>query len=259
MGEAARARVLLETALRYELGWLEKDLRDLRAIGTLAVTLAPLEKLQADAHDSIRRWVTGRAVQPLTAARFELAVGEAKAELRGLVPRLTDWLRETLTLRLALQTHKTPYPGMENDLGALLPPDFLRRPPFARVKELPRYLRAMQARAERWKRDPAKDASRARELQPFAQAVTRLGDRAGEFRWLVEEFRVSLFAQELGTAEPVSAVRLEKVLRETIAAKENSGAAVPPPALEKPKVALALPVKGKTVLKSLDALGNLPR
>jgi len=258
-------RRLLETALRYELGWLEKDLRELRTIGTLAITLAPLEKLQADALESIRRWVTARQVQPLTAANFERACGDAKADLRGLVPKLTDWLRETLTLRLALQTHKTPYPGMEADLGALLPPDFLRRTPFARVKELPRYLKGMQARAERWKRDPAKDASRARELQPFAQAVARLEKPQGggtapttEFRWLVEEFRVSLFAQELGTAEPVSAVRLEKALRDVVANKEAVVApAVPAP--EKPKVAVALPVKGKTVFKSLDALGNLPR
>lgn len=116
----------------------------------------------------------------------------------------------------------------------------------------------MQARAERWKRDPAKDASRARELQPFVQALSRLGERAGEFRWLVEEFRVSLFAQELGTAEPVSAVRLEKALRD-LAANRESEAAAPPAAPEKPKVAVALPVKGRTVLKSLDALGNLPR
>ncbi|HLP25407.1 MAG TPA: DUF3418 domain-containing protein, partial [Acidobacteriota bacterium] len=164
-------RRLLETALRYELGWLEKDLRDLRAIGVLAATLTPLEKLQADALEAIRRWVTdggrveGRAASPfaadarrgaepapyLTQAKWERAVGDAKADLRGLVPKLVDWLRETLTLRLALQTHKTPYPGMENDLGALLPPDFLRRTPFARVKELPRYLKGMQARAERWK------------------------------------------------------------------------------------------------------------
>ncbi len=270
-------RRLLETALRYELGWLEKDLRDLRAIGTLAVTLAPLEKLQADALDSIRRWVTdggrveGRAASPfaadarrgaesasyLTQANFEHSVGDAKADLRGLVPKLVDWLRETLTLRLALQTHKTPYPGMENDLGALLPPDFLRRTPFARVKELPRYLKGMQARAERWKRDPAKDASRARELQPFVQAVQRLGERAGEFRWLVEEFRVSLFAQELGTAEPVSAVRLEKALRDLASGTPVS--LEPTASAPKPKVAVPLPVKGKTVFKSLDALGNLPR
>ncbi len=272
-------RRLLETALRYELGWLEKDLRDLRAIGTLTVTLAPLEKLQADVLESIRRWVTdGRIVgranrvgEPrlvgddspyLTKENFERAVGDAKADLRGLVPKLVDWLCETLTLRLALQTHKTPYPGMANDLGALLPPDFLRRTPFARLKELPRYLKGMQARAERWKRDPAKDASRARELQPFVQAVQRLGERTGEFRWLVEEFRVSLFAQELGTAEPVSAVRLEKALREIASGAAAASQELGPPTAAtapKPKVAVPLPVKGKTVFKSLDALGNLPR
>ncbi|MFI5337891.1 MAG: DUF3418 domain-containing protein, partial [Opitutales bacterium] len=204
-------------------------------------------------------------------------------DLRGLVPKLGDWLQDILMLRLALQTHQTPYPGLENDLGTLLPPDFLRRTPFTRVSQLPRYLRGMQGRADRWKRDPAKDASRARELQPFVRAVSALserraggtkGDRVGgaksesvgghrpplqddaidSFRWLVEEFRVSLFAQELGTAEPVSAVRLERVLREAAAGQaEATGAAPAPP---KP---LALPVTGKRVLKSLDALGNLPR
>jgi ATP-dependent helicase HrpA len=251
-------RRLFETALRHDLGWLEKDLRELRAVGTLAVTLAPLERLQADVLEAIRRDAIARTIAPLTATKFETEVRAAKAELRGVVPRLTDWLREILTLRLALQTHRTPYPGLENDLGGLLPPDFLRKTPFARVPHLARYLRGMQLRADRWKRDPAKDAGRARELQPFAQALQRLGERAGEFRWLVEEFRVSLFAQELGTAEPVSAVRLERALQEAIAGKSEGAAAVPvPPAA--PKVAVALPTRGKTVFKSLDALGNLPR
>jgi ATP-dependent helicase HrpA len=242
----------------------------------LTVTLAPLDKLQADALASIRRWVTegarlgGGAATPaaaaarrgtespshLTQAGFERAVAAAKTDLRGLVPRLTDWLREILTLRLALQTHKTPYPGLENDLATLVPADFLRRTPFGRLKELPRYLKAMQARADRWKRDPAKDASRARELQPFVQAVARLGERAGHFRWLVEEFRVSLFAQELGTAEPVSAVRLERVLQELAAGRSQAGAEPAPAA---PQASVPLPTKGRTVLKSLDALGNLPR
>ncbi|MBI2517045.1 MAG: ATP-dependent RNA helicase HrpA [Opitutae bacterium] len=290
---------LFETQLRYELGWLEKDLRDLRALGMLVATLTTVEALQQDALVSIRRWVTdgarvgragplgppkddreaaGPAVPPyLTKGAFERALHEAKADLRGLVPKLGDWLKEIFTLRLALQTHKTPYPGLETDLGNLLPPDFLRRTPFARVKHLPRYLKAMQARADRWKRDPAKDSSRARELQPFVQAVAALyerrpggveGARAGghrpplqeeakeAFRWLVEEFRVSLFAQELGTVEAVSAVRLERALQEVTAGK--SVTAEEPP-VHAPRKALPLPVKGKTTLKSLDALGNLPR
>ncbi len=257
----AGARRLLESALRYELGWLEKDLRDLRSLGTLTATLAPLEQLQADALDAIRRWVTDPASRelgpPFSPESWERAVGAAKADLRGLVPRLTDTLREILALRLALQTHKTPYPGLEGDLAALVPRDVLRRTPFDRLSHLPRYLKAMQARAERWKRDPAKDASRARELQPFAQAVGRLGERAGALRWLVEEYRVSLFAQELGTAEPVSAVRLEKALRELAAAP--AGAAPDAPAAAPAKPALPLPTQGKRVFKSLDALGNLPR
>jgi len=205
---------LLEAQLRYDLGWLEKDLKALRLLGTLAVTLTTPDALQTDALDSIRRWVCGRVVTPLQAAVFAKQLAAAKQDLRGLVPRLGDWLKESFTLRLALQTTKLAYPGMADDLAALLPPDFLRTTPFERVQHLPRYLKGLQARAERAKRDPTKDAARAAELAPFVAAVKKLGNRAGELRWLVEEFRVSLFAQELGTAEPVSAVRLERMLRE---------------------------------------------
>jgi ATP-dependent helicase HrpA len=275
---------LFESQLRYELGWLGKDLKELRSLGTLTVTLAPMDQLQQDALASIVRWicdsrrmerraVEGRApARPqaggeetasqelgpptLTVAAFERALAQAKSDLRGLVPKLVDWLREALTLRLALQTHKAPYPGMEQELAALLPVDFLRHTPFERVKHLARYLKAMQVRADRWKRDQAKDAQRAGEIAPFAAAVKKPGAAAGEFRWLVEEFRVSLFAQELGTAEPVSAVRLARAMQEIGATGENAKAAGPASAA---KLAVPLPVKGKRVFKSLDALGNLPR
>ena len=246
---------LIESQLRYELGWLGKELRELRTLGPLTATLAPQEQMQQEALGAIVRWICGREVQPLQAKVFERRLDEAKQDLRGLVPKLTDWLREALTLRLGLQTHKTPYPGLEQELAALLPADFLGQTPFERIKELPRYLKAMQARADRWKRDQAKDAQRAGEIAPFAAAVTRLGPRAGNLRWLVEEFRVSLFAQELGTAEPVSAVRLERALREVSSGGETSKEPAPAPA----KLAVPLPVKGKIVFKSFDALGNLPR
>ncbi|MBI2813184.1 MAG: ATP-dependent RNA helicase HrpA [Opitutae bacterium] len=215
---AAATRVglvkLSETQLRHDLGWLEKDLKTLRTLGPLAVTLTTPDALQADALESIRLWVCGRPVAPLRAAVFARQLAAAKQDLRGLVPKLGDWLREIFTLRLALQAAKQSYPGLAEDLAVLLPPDFLRRMPFGRVQHLPRYLRGMQLRAGRWKRDAAKDAARAAELAPFVAATRELGPKAGDFRWLVEEFRVSLFAQELGTAEPVSAVRLERRLPE---------------------------------------------
>ena len=66
--------------------------------------------------------------------------------------------------------------------------------------------------------DSARDAQRLTELRPLDQRYTRrlvelkgvLDARTGEFRWLLEELRVSLFAQELRTPQPVSIKRLEK-------------------------------------------------
>ncbi|HVT73859.1 MAG TPA: ATP-dependent RNA helicase HrpA [Lacunisphaera sp.] len=249
---------LFETQLRHDLGWLEKDLKALRALGPLAVTLTTVEALQADALHAIRAWACGREVESLHAAEFARRVDEAKQDLRGIVPQLGEWLKEVFTLRLALATHPQPYPGLAEDLDALLPPDFLRRVPFDRVRELPRYLRGMLARADRWKRDVAKDTQRAAVLAPFARAASALADqappdpRARHFRWLVEEFRVSLFAQELGTAEPVSAVRLERLRGEL---QLPVAAAEPAPRVAAPAARLA---KGPP-LKSLGALDQLFR
>ena len=74
---------------------------------------------------------------------------------------------------------------------------------------MPRYLRAVAVRAERAALSPAKDAEKAAALVPFADWETHVPPVQREaFRWLLEEFRVSVFAQELGTAQPVSAQRL---------------------------------------------------
>ena len=261
-------RKLFETQLRHDLGWLDKDLmKAVRTLGTLAVTLTTPEALQQAALESIRRWAGSREVAPLHAAVFARQLALARQDLRGLVPKLGDWLKETFTLRLALETNQTPYPGLAGDLAALLPADFLQHMPFERVQHLPRYLRGMQVRAERWKRDAAKDATRAKELAPFTAAMKRLGARAGELRWQVEEFRVSLFAQELGTAEPVSAVRLERLLAETGRANPSAAATAMADRPDAParrddspylKPSTATSKKGAP-LKSLGALDQLFR
>jgi ATP-dependent helicase HrpA len=245
---------LLETQLRYEFGWLEKDLQGLRLLGVAAATLAPLEQLQADALECIRNWACRREVQPLHAAAFAAVLAQAKQDLRGAVPKLKDWLSEILEVRQKLLTHPQPYPHLAEDLAALLPPDFLRRTPYGRLQHVPRYLRGMKVRADRWKRDAAKDAQRAGELAPFVAALKRPELAGSEFRWLVEELRVSLFAQELGTAEPVSAVRLQRLLDGAAPATPGSSV-VPPPAA----VIAPVPVKKGAPLKSLAALDQLFR
>jgi ATP-dependent helicase HrpA len=95
--------------------------------------------------------------------------------------------------------------------------------PFVQLAHLPRYLKALATRMERAKLNPAKDKERGQQLAPYVTALRRLeGDppktadarrRLAEFRRMVEEFKVSLFAQELGTAVPVSPQRLDQLLK----------------------------------------------
>jgi ATP-dependent helicase HrpA len=103
-------------------------------------------------------------------------------------------------------------------LQRLLPKRFLQTTPWERLQHLARYLKAITQRLEKYRADPARDATRLAELRPQEQRYWRLvaerkgavDERMQEFRWLLEELRVSFFAQELRTPQPVSVKRLEK-------------------------------------------------
>jgi len=98
---------------------------------------------------------------------------------------------------------------------------------------------------------------RAALFAPYAaKARTVSGDDA--FRWLVEEFRVSVFAQELGTAEPVSAVKLERALKTAPAVASQKVTAVEKTAPAAATAPLASTEK-KPPLKNLGALDKLFR
>jgi ATP-dependent helicase HrpA len=103
-----------------------------------------------------------------------------------------------------------------------MPARFLERIPHARLVHLPRYLKALQIRMERAALQPDKEQTRKLQLTPYVDALRRWqsnpqlsGEAAQlveEYRWMVEEFRVSVFAQELGTSVPVSPKRLDQLL-----------------------------------------------
>jgi ATP-dependent helicase HrpA len=106
-------------------------------------------------------------------------------------------------------------------LASLIYPGFARDTPLKQFAHLPRYVKAVRLRVERKQRDPAKDAQKAAHVTPFWQQYRAAPPSPAqeEFRWLLEEFRVSIFAQELKTAVPVSAARLEKAWQEV---RENA-------------------------------------
>ena len=113
---------------------------------------------------------------------------------------------------------------VKQQLARLLQLGFMARTPWERLQHIPRYLKAAALRLDKLRADPARDAQRMAELAPLEQAWKReLGGRVRlggvarsaaeleQFGWLLEELRVSLFAQELKTPVPVSPKRLAKL------------------------------------------------
>jgi ATP-dependent helicase HrpA len=113
---------------------------------------------------------------------------------------------------------REPADDIAAQLQRLVPKHFIVETPWSQLQNLPRYLKAVQLRIDKWRADPARDAQRLAELRPLEQRwLRRLAELKGrrdsrldEFRWLLEELRVGLFAQELRTAQPVSVKRLER-------------------------------------------------
>lgn len=213
----AAVRRLAELAMQKELAWLEKDLRALDKVKAYYITLGPGEELQQTALQNIlTHLVHADDFWPLRQAAFEKLVADAKSKIAGISYPFMDAVSAILKQRQDLLLHKKPYPNMKRDLDTLLPKRFLEQIPFERLSEIPRYLKAMSVRAERAALNPAKDTERQRQIAPYVATLQQWRaanhPTANQLAWLVEEFKVSLFAQELGTKQPVSARRLDEFI-----------------------------------------------
>ncbi|BFI95204.1 MAG: hypothetical protein RSP_07140 [Rhodanobacter sp.] len=164
-----------------------------------------LDARSAGAFEALRTQAA-REVFACAVERLKLAEPaiEAQAELK-------PWMQPPL-----LGFARASYDDLREQLDALLAPGFLRELPLARLAHYPRYLKAMRLRGERLQQDPAKDQQRMLQVLPYWRDYLKHraagSEGLDELRWLIEEWRVSLFAQELKTAEPVSAKRLAKAL-----------------------------------------------
>ncbi|MFW5857419.1 MAG: ATP-dependent RNA helicase HrpA, partial [Planctomycetota bacterium] len=113
---------------------------------------------------------------------------------------------------------------IRSQLRNLAHPTFVLETPFERFADIPRYLKALRARIERARHSPHKDAKKLRRVAPLWEAcLERLETARREdsyppalirYRWLLEEYRVSVFAQEVGAGEPVSEKRLAELWTE---------------------------------------------
>jgi len=212
-------RRLLAIAFRDRIRDLERTLARDVALGPLKadVVTAALE----------RTFLPGSL--PMTQADFARRVEDGRSRFNLIAQEIARAASGILAERAALEKKLLPalkaFPQVGDDikqqLGRLLEPGWLARTPWERLQHLPRYLKAASLRLDKLRADPARDARLAVELasveQPYRRELAaRLRQGAvtaqlEQFGWLVEELRVSLFAQELRTPIPASVKRLAKL------------------------------------------------
>ena len=164
---------------------------------------------------------------PQSEAQFQQALGEGKPRMLLTAQELARLLQTIVTehgqIRRKLtgsRADRTALDDIETQLAALFSPGFLHQVDYDHLQHYPRYLKAVNMRLDKLREDPARDRTQMSSMAPLLQRwrqwqrdIGMQPDREAEsFRWLLEELRVSLFAQSLRTPMPVSVKRLTKVL-----------------------------------------------
>lgn len=167
-----------------------------------------LDPLPTDEYAFKRRLEEGRGRLTLIANEVARLAGTILIEFAAAARKIKD----TKNAPEATQ-------DAQQQLARLMPKNFIAIAPWTQLAHYARYLKAITLRLDKYRADPARDAAKLAEVRPQEQRYWRLvAERKGqvdsrmqELRWLLEELRVSFFAQELRTPQPVSVKRLEKL------------------------------------------------
>ena len=161
---------------------------------------------------------------PRNEKAFKEQIKRARSRLPAVKEALSRYLQETAAAYAELNSKLGKHPLthlLRLRLQTLLAPGFATRTPWAQWPRLPIYLKAMTLRLEKYSSNPSRDAAREADIQELEQmwqektdSLVKQGlpisDDLAAFKWMIEELRVSLFAQELKTPYPVSVKRLMK-------------------------------------------------
>jgi ATP-dependent helicase HrpA len=173
---------------------------------------------------------------PRSEEAFRRLLEQYRSEVVAVADQLEALLCRVLGQRLALQQRLQRgfssaadllfRQDVEQQLERLIHPGFLQQTPWLQLQQLPRFLQAIEQRMEKYGTQRARDQQATRLLQQlwtryaerkaWCERHERADEALDEYRWLLEELRVSLFAQALGTRVPVSEKRLEKFWQEKV-------------------------------------------
>ena len=210
---------------------LKEQVKDLnKGIQGFTQAAMLLKHINADTlRDDLTQAVCDRAFigedeLPRNEKAFKEQIKRARSRLPAVKEALSRYLQETAAAYVELNSKLGKHPLthlLRLRLQTLLAPGFASHTPWAQWPRLPIYLKAMTLRLEKYSSNPARDAAREADIQELEQMwqdkVQSLlkqnqpvSDDLAAFRWMIEELRVSLFAQELKTPYPVSVKRLLK-------------------------------------------------
>ena len=211
---------------------LKEQVKDLnKGIQGFTQAAMLLKHINADTlRDDLTQAVCDRAFigedeLPRNEKAFKEQIKRARSRLPAVKEALSRYLQETAAAYAELNSKLGKHPLthlMRQRLQTLLAAGFATRTPWAQWPRLPIYLKAMTLRLEKYSGNPARDAAREADIQELEQmwqektdGLVKQGqpvsDDLAAFKWMIEELRVSLFAQELKTPYPVSVKRLMKV------------------------------------------------
>jgi ATP-dependent helicase HrpA len=229
-GESHREGVkrLMALELKEQLRQLDRGLPGFNALALKFHATIPADRLKADLMEAIMdRAFLGDDEPPRTAKAFE----EQKKRARARLPAVAEAAVRHVAAIVEASNQYAQAVAQGASLGRvvhdvkaarekLVYPGFLARTPWERLEHLPRYLRGYALRLQKYRAGAERDQKHAATLHTLWQNYEarakadadagRRDPRLEEYRWLIEELRVSLFAQELRTPLPVSAKRLQK-------------------------------------------------
>ena len=211
---------------------LKEQVKDLnKGIQGFTQAAMLLKHINADTlRDDLTQAVCDRAFigedeLPRNEKAFKEQIKRARSRLPAVKEALSRYLQETAAAYAELNGKLGKHPLthlLRQRLQTLLAAGFATRTPWAQWPRLPIYLKAMTLRLEKYSSNPSRDAAREADIQELEQmwqektdSLIKQGlpvsDDLAAFKWMIEELRVSLFAQELKTPYPVSVKRLLKV------------------------------------------------
>jgi ATP-dependent helicase HrpA len=219
---------LLSIELKEQLRNIDRGLSGFNPIALKFQATIPADKLKADLVEAIvDRAFVGDDALPRTPKAFEDQKKRAKARLPAVAEAALRHLA-AIVEAAAQFTQAVAQAGalgrvVQDVKGArdrLVYAGFLARTPWERLEHVPRYLKGYALRLQKYRAGAERDQKHSGTVQGLWQAweeraksdhdAGKSDPRLEEYRWLVEELRVSLFAQELRTPLPVSAKRLQK-------------------------------------------------